>query len=472
MPRVGRNSSYRVVAGLFIAISLMAFSTGCTTETPRSAPSVAATPSVAFSASPAPIAASPGAASPHPRADDGAFRIGFVTTLTGIGAPNGIDMVNGLKLYLEQNHYRIAGRKVELIVENDGGNPATAMESVRKLIEQDKVQVVAGFLLANIGYVVAPLADRYKVPMILVIVASDDITQRLHYNWVVRIGWTSSQPSHPFGEWVYKTLGYRRVVTLGADYAFGWEGVGGFQQTFEAAGGQIVQKIWAPLGTTYFMPFIQQIHADADALFVFVVGLGSESFPKQYRASGVKLPLIGGGVSFDESVLRHQGDESIGVISPLMYSAALDTPANKRFVAAYRAAYDADPSFFAESSYDAGMLLREAATAVGGDIDNHEKFCAALKKCALPDAPRGPITLDDRANPIENIYVRKVEKVGGKLCNTVIYTYPKVSQFWTYDPQQYLKQPAYSKDFPPCTHCDKPSVGASPSPAAASPPAQ
>jgi len=388
-------------------------------------------------------------------AQKGPIKIGVLAPMTGGAAAVGKDMVNGLAMYLDEIGQQMAGRKVEVIVEDTQGKPDVALTKLRKLVESDNVQVLVGETFAHIGYALAPRVDEYKIPMLYPVIAADDLTQRKPAKWVVRTGWTSSQPSHPFGEWVYTTLGYKRIVSIAIDYAFGWEVVGGFQQSFEEAGGQIIQKLWPPLGTTDFAPYLAQIRRDADAVFALMVAASSLRFPKQYQDAGLKtrLPLIGGGTTFDEFVLPALGDEAIGGISPLIYSAALDTPVNVHFVKTYRAKFGKVPSYFSETCYTTGRWINEAAQAVGGNVEDRESFLAALRKVEIPDAPRGPIKLDSYGNPIQNIYVRKVEKKDGELWNTVIQTFPAVSQFWKYSPEEFLKQPVYSRDFPPCKHC-------------------
>jgi branched-chain amino acid transport system substrate-binding protein len=383
------------------------------------------------------------------------IKIGFLAPMTGGAAQIGKDMTNGLSMWLDENRWTIAGRKVEVIVEDTQGQPNIALAKLQKLVESDKVQVLAGGLFAHVGYALAPRVDQYKVPMLYPVMAADDLTQRKPTTWVVRTGWTSSQPNHPFGEYVAKTLGYKRVATIASDYAFGWEQVGGFQKTFEEHGGQVIQKLWAPLNTTDFAPYLSQIRRDADAVFALMVAISALRFPKQYEDAGLKarLPLLGGGTTFDEFVLPSLGDEAIGGMSALIYSAAIDTPINKRFVAAYRAKYGKVPSYYSESCYTSGRWINEAAKAVGGDVEDRERFLAALRKVQIPDAPRGPITLDAHGNPVQNIYIRKVEKKGGELWNTVVRTYPNVSQFWTYAPAEFLKQPVYDRNFPPCRFC-------------------
>lgn len=388
-------------------------------------------------------------------AQKGPIKIGFLAPMTGGAAQVGKDMVNGLTMYLDEIGHQIAGRKVEVIVEDTQGKPDVALTKLRKLVESDKVQVLAGGLFAHVGYALAPKVDEYKVPMLYPVMAADDLTQRKPSRWVVRNGWTSSQPSQPFGEWVYKTLGYKRVVVIAMDYAFGWEVVGGFQKTFEEAGGQVIQKLWPPLGTADFAPYLAQIRKDADAVFALMVAASALRFPKQYQDAGLKarLPLIGGGVTMDEFVLPSLGDEAIGTITPLIYSAAIDTPINKRFVKDYRAKFGKVPSYYSETCYTTGRWINEAAKAIGGNVEDNEKFLAALRKVEIPDAPRGPIKLDAHGNPVQNIYVRKVEKKDGELWNTVVHTFPAVSQFWKYKSEEFLKQPVYSRDFPPCKYC-------------------
>jgi len=375
--------------------------------------------------------------------------------MTGGGAAVGKDMSNGFMMSLEEISNQIVGRKVEVIIEDTQGDPAQALTRLRKLVESDKVNAVAGIFLANEGYALAPKVDEYRIPTVWAVVSADDLTQRKPTKYAVRTGWTSSQPNHPFGEYAAKTLGYKRVATIAMDYAFGWEQVGGFQRTFEEAGGQIVQKLWPPLGTTDFGPFLAQIKRDADAVFAVMVAASSLRFPKQYQDAGLKarLPLIGGGTSFDEFVLPALGDEAIGAISPLIYSAAIDTPVNQRFVKEFRKKYGKVPGYYAEASYTAARWIAEAAKAVGGNVEDKEKFLAALKKVEISDAPRGPIKLDTYGNPIQNIYVRKVEKRDGELWNTVIQTFTGVSQFWKYKPEEFLKQPVYDRNYPACKYC-------------------
>ncbi len=383
------------------------------------------------------------------------IKIGLLVPQTGPLAANGKDMINGMQLYLEEQGYRLAGREVKLIIEDDEGKPPTGITKARSLVESQGVHLLIGPLSAAVGYAVAPYIDSKKLPALFPIVAAEDITQRKRSPYIVRVGWSGAQPHHPFGKWVYDNLGYRRVAVIGYDFAFGWEVVAGFQRTFEESGGQIVQKLWPPLGTADFGPYVAQLRRDVDAVFAQFSGADALRFAKQFNDAGLRarLPLIGGGTFTDEHVLRSMGDEVLGVITPLHYSAALANPANVKFAKAYEVKYQQVPSYYSEGTYVAGIALKAALEAIGGDIENVDRFLGALRKVDLSDAPRGPMRFDDYGNPIQNIYVRKVERVGGRLQNTVIHTFPNVSQFWTYKPEDFLKNPVYSRDYPPCKHC-------------------
>lgn len=385
----------------------------------------------------------------------GPIKVGLLVTQTGPLAANGKDMINGLQLFFEEQNYRVAGREIKLIIEDDAGVPATGLTKARALVESQAVHVVIGPLSAAVGYAVAPYIHEKKTPALFPIVSSEDITQRKRSPFIVRTGWSSAQPSHPFGQWVYDNLKYKKIAMIGYDFAFGWEVAAGFQRTFEEAGGQIVQKLWPPLGNADFGPYLAQLRRDVDAIYAIFSGSDALRFAKQYQEAGLKerLPLVGGGTLTDEHVLRTMGDESLGIVTALHYSAALANPANKKFSQAYEAKYKQVPSYYSDGTYVAGMALKAALEASGGDIEDTAKFLAALRKVDLSDAPRGPVRFDEYGNPIQNIYVRKVEKVEGRLQNTVIHTFPNVSQFWTYKPEDFLKQPVYDRNYPPCKHC-------------------
>jgi len=389
------------------------------------------------------------------------LRIGFLAPRTGIYTAIGTDMVNGFQMYLDEHNGMLGGAKVTFIVEDDQGKPDVDVTKAKKLILQDKVDMVVGALLASSAYALGPVSTEEKTLYIGTASTADDLAQRQvsKYPYTVFSVWTPSQPNHPLGQWACDQ-GYKKVVAVAADYAFGYEQLGGFQQTFEDCGGKIIQKIWVPLGTKDFGPYLPTMKGDADAIFSLMVGPMSLQFPKQLRASGNKKPIVAGGTSYDEFVLPSMGDEVIGDVSALMYSAALDTPKNAEFVNKYRAKYGKVPSYYSEGDYTAAQWIDEVMAKHNGKYPGPVEFIKTMASIKL-DAIRGPVSLDlATKSPIQNIYIKKVEKkkmFGSdkeELWNTVIKTYPNVSQFWTYDKAKFLAQPVYSRDFPPCKYCE------------------
>jgi branched-chain amino acid transport system substrate-binding protein len=388
------------------------------------------------------------------------LRIGFIAPVTGIFAQIGKDMTDGFQLYLDQHGGKLGGMDVKFIVEDNQGKPDAAVTKAKKLILSDHVNMFIGGLLASTGYALAPVSTAEKTLYISSISSADDLTQRelSKYPYFVRTSWTSSQPEQPLGQWACDQ-GYKKVITIAADYAFGYESAGGFQKVFEDCGGKVIQKIWPPLGTKDFGPYIPTIKADADAIFTVMVGPMALQFPKQLRGAGIKLPIAAGGTSYDEFVLPFMGDEVIGDVSSLHYSAAIETPANEAFVKAYRTKYGKVPSYYSENNYSTAMWIDEAIKKAGGKYPGPEAFIKIMQGIKL-DAPRGPVSMDDMRNPIENVYIKKVTKMKmfgydkDELWNKVIKTYPNVSQFWTYGKEKFLAQPVYSNTFPPCKFCE------------------
>lgn len=388
-------------------------------------------------------------------AQKGPVQVGLLLPVTGVQAANGKDMVNGFQLFLDEQGGKMAGRDVRVIIEDDESRPATGLTKLRGMVEGQGIHVLIGPLSAAVGYALRDYIESKKLPAIYPIVSGEDITQRKRTPYIVRPGWASAQPSHPFGKWAYDNLKYRRIAMIGFDFAFGWEVAGGFQRTFEEAGGQVVQKLWSPLGTSDFGPYIAQLKRDVDAVYAVFSGADALRFAKQYEGAGLKarIPLIGGGTFTDEHVLRSMGDEVLGVVTALHYSAALTTAGNRKFAKAYEEKNKQVPSYYSEGTYVGGLQLKRALEAIGGEAENAERLVGALRKVELAETPRGPIWFDDYGNPVQNVYVRKVERVSGRLQNTVIHTFEKVSQFWTYKPEEYLKNPVYDRNFPPCKYC-------------------
>ena len=377
------------------------------------------------------------------------IRIGFLTVRSGPLAAGGKQMEEGIQLFLKERNHTLAGRKVELIIADTGGNPALAKTKTQELVERNKVHVIIGPLAAFEAIAIDDYIRQTRTPTVSCSAAAEDLTQRKPNPWFVRTVGTSAQPNHALGEYAAKTLGYKRVAVIADDFAYGHETAAGFQRTFEDNGGKVVQRLLPPLNVPDYGSYIAQIKRDVDALYAGFAGANGFRFLRQYREYGLKLPVLGSMTTADEGVLRQMGDEAIGVVSGGWYAAGIDTPENKRFVAAVNKEYGADPGYYTLGAYSAGALVEAAARALNGKVEDKDAFMKALRNPGTVRDPRGEWKLDEYGNPVMTAYIRKVERRGGKLVNAVVQTYPAVSQFWTYDPKQFLASPVYSREYPP-----------------------
>jgi branched-chain amino acid transport system substrate-binding protein len=381
------------------------------------------------------------------RAQSKPIRIGLLTVKTGPLAAGGIQMEQGTLLFLKDRNNTIAGRKVELVVADTGGNPAGTKTKTQELIERDHVDMIFGPLAAFELLAISEYAAANKTP-ILSLAAAEDMTQRKPNPYFVRASATAAQGMHPLADYAAKELKLKRVITISEDFAYGHEQMGGFQRVFEDAGGRVVKKLWPPIVTPDYTPYLAQI-SEVDALVQGFAGSNPLKFMKQYRDQGLKLPVLGGGTAADDALLKSFGDEAVGMITTSAYTADLDTPSNKRLVEGMVRDYGNIPGIYAAGLYLNGMVAEAALEKTGGKTDDKEALIRALRAVSLTDTPRGPLHFDHLGNVIGNIYVRRCERKGGKLVNTTIKTYPKVSQFWTYDEKWFLGQPVYSRDYPP-----------------------
>jgi branched-chain amino acid transport system substrate-binding protein len=395
--------------------------------------------------------APPGAGGPG-GGGSGPIKVGLVFPTTGTAAASGADMQNGWELYWKVKGAKIGNRTVENIYEDTAGDPNTAITKGRQLVEQRGVSMLVGPLFANEGYALADYVKTTSVPLFAPIIASDDLTQRQKSDSVIRVaGWTSSQVHHPFGEWAYDQ-GYRNILTVCSDYAFGHEVCGGFVRTFTGKGGKIVNQLWTPLNTADYSSYLTQIQGiQADAAFVLEVGADGPRYMRQWNEFGLKnkLPLLAGEVLMDQSLLRSmQPAEAEGIISAGHYAEGRPAKPTQDFVDLYLKEYNQLPSYFAAALYTAAGWIAAAAEKTNGNVEDSKKLVEAVKGISLDDSAFGPMKLDEYNNPIFNVYIRKVEqRPDGKMWNVPIKTYENVSQFWTFSPEEFLKQPVYSRTF-------------------------
>lgn len=386
-----------------------------------------------------------------------AIRVGFLTIKSGALAAGGKQMEDGLRLFLKERNNMIAGRKVELIVADTAGQPAVTKTKAQELVEKDKVNVIIGPLAAFEALAIDDYIRKSETPIISPSAAAEDLTQRKPNPWFVRAVGTSAQANHPLGEYAAKDLKYKRIAIIADDFAFGHETVSGFQRTFEENGGKVVQKLWSPLNVADYGTYISQIKPDVDAVFAGFAGGNGIKFLKQYKEYGLqgKIPVLASMTTVDEGILKSMGDEALGVVSSGWYTATLNNPNNKKFVAEMNRDYQQAPGYYSVGAYSAALMLEQALKEVKGKIEDKQAFMSALRKIELTNDPRGKIRLDALGQPVMDVYIRKVARVNGKLANSVVKTYPQVSQFWTYKQSDFLAAPVYSRDYPPARNIEK-----------------
>lgn len=391
---------------------------------------------------------------PSTRAQGESIRLGLMTVKTGPLASGGIDMERALVQFLRERGNTLAGRKVELFVGDSAGVPAQARSKLQELVERDHIQALIGPLAAGEALASDDYIREQQLPT-LSVAAAEDLTQRHPNPWFVRGTSTSSQCSQPLADYCYKSLNYRRMAVIADDIAYGHEMCAGFQRVFEDAGGKIVQKTFPPLTVPDYATYLAQLKTNIDGIFLGFAGSNGFRWYKQFNEYGLrgKIHVVGGMTAFDEAVLRNMGDEAVGILTACWYSAELDNPLNKKFAAAFRDEWKYDPGFYAAATYVEGEVLEAALLSIKGRIEDKAAFMKALRATKV-DTVRGPVAFDEYGNVVGNVYIRKVERKEGRLVNSVIYTYPNVSQFWTYDPKAFLQNPVYSRDWPPAKNLE------------------
>lgn len=383
-----------------------------------------------------------------------AIQIGFLSAFSSVSAESAQDMADGWDLFWKQHGKEVAGRPVEIFVEDDAGEPDVALNKARLLVEQRQVDMLVGLLFAHTGLAVADYVKGTGTPTFYPVVSADDLTQRLRLDNVIRIaGWTSSQPHHPFGEWVATNRNCKRLYTIGSDYAFGYESVGGFVNTFTDNGGEVVGQVWNPIGETDFSSYLARIgSAEPDCVFALEVGATAVRLIKAWNDFGLreKIPLYLGEVPADQSILRGVDPPELaeGLISAGHYAEGRDAAGTRDFVETFDEEYGKLPSYYAASCYTAAQWIAQALEDVDANVEDTDAFLEAVRNVELEDSPLGPLRLDEYGNPIQNIYIREVEiRPDGRAWESVMETIPDVSQFYTYDSEEFLQQPVYSREY-------------------------
>lgn len=379
------------------------------------------------------------------------IKIGVLAPVTGPLSTPGKDMVDGWKLFWEQAKNQAGGRKVEYVIADTTCNPDQALTQARRLVHQEKVHFLVGPLCGHEGPAVAQVSKETGVPLVMDSAGADSVTKWDRTPTMVRTAVSASQIGHPFGDYLYKELGKRNVTFIAQDYTWGQEVALGMIRTFTEAGGKVAKVIWNPIGTKDYGATIASIPADTDAVVAVVVGADRVRLFEAWFSFGMdKKKTIYGGYWMHQDVLPQLDDRAIGMIgNSLNYAAGLDTPENKAFTTAFAQAYRRLPSWFGESAYTAGLWTKTAIDSINGKVEDREAFLKAMRTVQV-NAPRGPLRLDEYDNPIQNVYISKIQKIkhpvlGDVLTNVPVKTYEGVSQFWTDKPEDFLKRGPYKR---------------------------
>ena len=351
-------------------------------------------------------------------ADDNTVTIGMILPMTGPSASTGKQERAGAELYIKQHGDTVGGKKIELVVKDDSGAPDVTKRLAEELIGNDKAKVLIGFGLTPLALAVAPVATAAKVPEVVSAAGTAMITEKSPF--IVRTSFTLPQAAEPMAEWCLKN-NIHKVVTLVTDYGPGIDAEKWFAEPFVKGGGAVIEKIRVPLKNPDFAPFLQRVKDDKpDAVFVFVPSGFGAAFMKEFVERGLDksgIKLIGTGDVTDDDLLPSMGDAAIGAVTTHHYSADHDSPENKAFVADFEKANNGmRPNFMAVGAYDGMALIYHALEATKGATDGQALIDAM--KGAKWTSPRGPVAIDPQTRDIiQNIYVRKVEKVNGQLYN-------------------------------------------------------
>jgi len=354
-------------------------------------------------------------------------KIGLILPMTGQQASTGKQISAAVNLYMQQHDNTVAGKKIEVILKDDATVPDNTKRLAQELIVNDKVNFIAGFGITPSALAAAPLATEAKIPEVVMAAGTSIITERSPY--IVRTSFTLAQSSVIIADWAAKN-GIKKVVTLVSDYAPGVDAQKSFSERFTAAGGQVVDDLRTPLASPDFAPVLQRaVDAKPDAIFVFVPSGQGGTFAKQYAERGLDkagIKLIGPGDVTDDDLLNGMGDAVLGAVTAHLYSALHPSEKNKAFVAAFKKMNNGlRPNFMAVGGYDGMHLIFEALKKTGGKTDG-DALIAAMKGMSW-ESPRGPVSIDpDTRDIIQNIYVRKVERVGDELYNVEFATFDAV----------------------------------------------
>lgn len=348
------------------------------------------------------------------------LKVGFMLPYTGTFAALGNAIENGFRLYVQEKGGRLGGREIEFVKVDDESEPSKATDNVNKLIKRDQVDVIVGTVHSGVAMAMAKAAKDNNVLLIVPNAGADAVTGPMCAPNIFRTSFSNWQPGFAMGK-VAAERGHKKVATITWKYAAGDESVKGFKEGLEKNGGQVVKELTLPFPNVEFQSLLTEIASTKpDAVYAFFAGGGAVKFVKDYAAAGLSksVPLYGPGFLTD-GTLEAQGDAAQGMLTTLHYADGLDNPRDKAFRLAYAKAFKMQPDVYAVQGYDAAQLLEAGVAAVKGDMKNRDGLVAAMEKARI-DSPRGAFTLSKAHNPVQDIYLRKVEGKENKVVGVAV----------------------------------------------------
>lgn len=362
------------------------------------------------------------------------IKIGYLAPFVGVYAKNGKDLTDGFKLHLEEIGYKVAGREIVLITEDDEAKPEVGTTKARKLVEKDRVHMLAGIIHSGVAYAIKDYVNNNKMPLILTNAGAKKLTQEDKSPYIFRSSFVNGQQDLAGGWYAYAKMGIKKVLMMFPDYSAGHEKADGFKKTFKAMGGEIVTEIFPPLGTTDYGPYLAKVADYAgkvDRVWMFFSGSDAVRIIAQYSEYGLKekIKLFVIGDTVDETFLPTQKEAALGVENYLHYTWTSDSPENRRWTKLYRDKFGYDAGMFSSGGYNGAKAIVEALKAVNGNIEKKDDFLQALRRVKF-EAPMGPFRFDANQNVVFNVDIRRVEKKDGKFLNVAFDKVPDVDQFW------------------------------------------
>jgi len=429
--------SKKLIAVLSLIIMLSMVLSSC--STPTSTPAVEE-PEVSDAAS----------------AVDGEIKIGMLSAFTGVFSSFGKMQKEGAELALKEVNFQAGGKKITMIYEDDQLDNEMAVTKAKKLVEQDKINILTGLVSGDEGLTVGDYMKDKNIPVVVMYSASEDMTMREFHPMIVRPTWTGAQSMDVFGYWLATEKGYKKIYAIGEDYSYPWNQGGGFKRGFCRGGGEEVKTVWFPPGTTSdFSSMIAAIPLDQGYDAVLYNGAGGDAvnFIKQWAELGMtdKIPLLGQSNTFEKPDLDSMPSAIVGSLSPHHTADNLNTPNWNTFRDKFVEAYGYPPSAASEFAYMSMRMMIRAIEALDGDVSDPNKLVEAMLAVDLSDTPRGPVTLDPELHAaVQNVYIREVAMGDDNVMfNKGLFTVKNVSQFGPYDTELYMAQPIDDNQYPP-----------------------